>query len=1042
MQDIIKNVNHENEQESVSTPRTQSHTPKLTSDVPSLAARKAAWFTDSKSPEFRGEFGSRWLRHLDGDLSTHLHLLNACVDPSPFVADDSPDEWRHFSYTQTEAFRADFVDVALAARRGDIDLDPVAQCVLFCPQYVQPVADDACNTTKTFINEISRTWAHLGELEAYEVTDKKHAYSYAVPRKVVLEVRSYLSPTGAKWLAQAWQIITYSDNPDNANDARATRYKWYDEVANRYVDVTEDDIMQIIPRLRPGITSRPALRATATLILSYARVVTQVRDGGRIVCGGGTQVLTLAKYGSDEFVSEPDPDEIAVNVLPYRYDPSVTSEDGERLMDALSNHDPQIRDTMYEVMGTCMSSGCTPLVFLVGDLLSGTGRDKANGKSTFIDLVRIVVGSANSTEFKIRDYSGEFTKVVLRDKLVATDSDMSSDLIDSDTISELKVTSGGRDMVFTNVKHEKPIMFPASHTQLTASNTLPVLSTKDLATGALDRRWNFIPFINYFGRLPNGEMSPERDQALVDRVLGSVDGAIPPDEDAMTYIFTRAIDGLARYIAQGKEFTDSDYSRRVRLELQLSNNSIINYVYSSDTPFKRDMFCGLVTNPEVNEACIDGEYSKSGARKFMIEVKPGIGIRQGHEDQDLVCYGTSRSISAHYSAYKQFCDVNGLYKVARKFFKKAMHSLFGLNETVAKIYDPTIGRSRSVRVFVSDPAYKSYAEGLGYLRGDDTFEPLVPATDAVPDPDLDPDGGPGGGVDAPMTEDEVVDAMEIERHDVSVNDSDICGTDCNDGDVKCHVVAPYLVLAHLEAAYRREHNGKSLRGDRGAGSKMIGAVVSAAKGYLKQLSSDSYQIGEHELDRRFVEHLAEAAGLMCAEDKHALDAMPKSLVSTYGQAGHILEMMVKASVENARALADDARAELARPSDDTDSRKRDAYRQLICDVLRFEIAWFEMILDLHDLRPWLESFHHVSDYVRNNSHYGLDDGAMGRLEWACRYSVARKHREMGRDRDAEVAVSGNEVVDLDTVSIDEVLGDSDVDDADGDRNADVEAGSE
>lgn len=1020
-----KEIKQENGTNTVSTPCTQSHAPRLTSSAPSFETRKAAWNGDSSSPEFHGMFGSKWLRNLDGDLSTNRHRLNAAVDPSPYMDPDFPEEWRHFSYTQSDEYRADFVNAALAARScpegGEFDFDPVAQCVLFCPQYVQPLADDAGNATKTYINEIARTWQHSGDLEEYEIKDKKHAYAYAVPGKVVNAVRGQLSPAAAKYLAQAWQIITFSDNPDNAHDATAIRYKWFDEVEGRYVDVTNDDIEKIIPRLRPGITSKQALRSVSTLILSCARVVTQVRDGNLIYCAGGDQVLDLTQYGTGVFASTPDPGKIAVNVLPWRYDPSVYSADGDRFLDSLANHDPEIRRTLEEVGGTCMSSGEAPLVFLVGDLLAGDGREKANGKTTFADTIRTVVGHANATEFKIRDYASRFGKVVLRDKLVVTDSDMSSEMVTADTISELKVASGGRDLITSDVKNEKPITFPATHTQLVASNTLPTLPARDLANGAMDRRWNFVPFLNYFDRLPNGEMSPERDSELVERILGTVDGAVKPDPEAMSYIFTCFIDGLMRYRAQGRKFTESDYSRRVRRQIQLNNNSILNWVYSSDTPFTMKMFLDLEANPEVNEACLDGEArpERYGARRWMTKIPAGVSYNRVDEDKVLVSRGTTACVSAFYAAYQRFCDSGGYYKVSRKYFKSAMHTLFGLNES-PRVIRTADGSVRSARIFLLDPQFESYAQGLSYLRGDRWYESIVQAPEVPddfdplsvldpkpdPDPDTDPDG-PGGGTheDVPddvSSDDAEAEAMQIAVHDVPVTEGDVS---CDgDDEAACHVVAPYAVMEHLHRTYKAETGGSTISGESATSKARLARVRDVAEQYLARVDNDDFEVGDHELDERFVEHLSEAAGSMCAEDEHALDALPASLVATPEQRKAVLMTLVQSAVLGARNLAADVRACVG--DDGEHAREvRCAYRALIVDVLRYEIARLTELIGMEHVQLATE-FHHVVQYW--SARYGseLDDVTLRRLH----YLVMRACRD-------ELSTG--------VVSIDEVLGTGD-----------------
>ena len=177
-------------------------------------------------------------------------------------------------------------------------------------------------------------------------------------------------------------------------------------------------------------------------------------------------------------------DDYITNIIPHDYNPNAESQIVKDFLNAVTCGDNGLVHSLNEALGLCMLRGSK---FPAGIFLLGNG---ANGKSTWLDAVRNVIGEQNTSTVQLKDFKNQFAKVDLMGKLVNIDDDMSATYIDSDGCSWFKkITAGNR--IQSDVKYSNVVQFTPFCTPIHSANEMPKF--KDTSYG-LSRRIIPIPF--------------------------------------------------------------------------------------------------------------------------------------------------------------------------------------------------------------------------------------------------------------------------------------------------------------------------------------------------------------------------------------------------------------------------------------------------------------------------------------------------------------------------------------------------------------------
>ena len=246
-------------------------------------------------------------------------------------------------------------------------------------------------------------------------------------------------------------------------------------------------------------------------------------------------------------VLEPTPDIVIQNRIPYKYNPEAYYEPLSRAIDAWCL-DQECRDLLEEAVGSCLyrSSKLQTSFILVGD--------GANGKSTFLNCLKKLLGEENISQLDIAELAGRFSTSSLVSKLANIGDDISSEYLQGMQISIFKklVTGNG----IKGEKKGKDEFFFQSYAKLFFSaNEIPKMSTD--SQKSISRRLVIIPFDADFS-------GQKADKNIEDDLLS---------EPSMEYFLKLAVEGLKRVMDKG--FTQCSRVSERKKEYERDSNSVL-----------------------------------------------------------------------------------------------------------------------------------------------------------------------------------------------------------------------------------------------------------------------------------------------------------------------------------------------------------------------------------------------------------------------------------------------------------------------------------
>lgn len=305
---------------------------------------------------------------------------------------------------------------------------------------------------------------------------------------------------------------------------------------------------------------------------------------------------------NDELIDY-DPSIIITNKINHNYNPAAYTEVVDKTLNKLSCGDKDLRLLMEETIGYTFykRSELRKAFILIGE--------KSNGKSTFLDMIREVLGEDNTSSLDLKDFNHEFKVANLAGSLANIGDDISDEFI-VDTAMFKKIVSG--DRVNTNKKFEKPFDFNPFCKLLFSANSIPRMG-KSRGNEAIIDRLIIIPF--------NARFSPDDPDfdPYIKYKLRS--------EESLEYLIQLGIAGLKRVLA-ARRFTISESVQRELEEYEETNDPILLW-------FKEITLDDVLneTSAEIykryNEWCIRDnltplskvEFGKKLAKRFNVETK-------------------------------------------------------------------------------------------------------------------------------------------------------------------------------------------------------------------------------------------------------------------------------------------------------------------------------------------------------------------------------------------------------------------------------------
>ena len=193
---------------------------------------------------------------------------------------------------------------------------------------------------------------------------------------------------------------------------------------------------------------------------------------------------------------EPTPDMFIIGTLPIDLDLDAPYGDADRFIDSLAGGDEPTARVMREAIGMCMCSrrAVQQSLFLIGRAGSGSGGAASNGKSTYLNVIRSLIGPENVSSLDIATLGQRFQAAAVVGKMANLGDDIPEGFLHGDELAIFKKLVSG-ETIYTDVKNGAGFDFRPSATLMFSMNAMPRLAD---TTDGVFRRLSFIPFRRRF----------------------------------------------------------------------------------------------------------------------------------------------------------------------------------------------------------------------------------------------------------------------------------------------------------------------------------------------------------------------------------------------------------------------------------------------------------------------------------------------------------------------------------------------------------------
>lgn len=237
--------------------------------------------------------------------------------------------------------------------------------------------------------------------------------------------------------------------------------------------------------------------------------------------------------------------------IDYSYSKYSYSETVDDFFNNISCKDEEVKALLFEAIGYALLKTSE---LQTSFTLVGSGR---NGKSTYLDLLKKVVGRKNFTSISYKDLANNFRASDLLDKLCSIADDISAQpLNDSDLYKSI---TAGEDIMLER-KYKDARTLPLFATLFFACNKLP--RTPDTSDGFF-RRQTLIPF--------------DADLSTVSKVDGMSFKMNLLSEESIEYTIFKAVQAVHEVFKRG-DFTKSTRVDILKKEYKADNSSVLSWI--------------------------------------------------------------------------------------------------------------------------------------------------------------------------------------------------------------------------------------------------------------------------------------------------------------------------------------------------------------------------------------------------------------------------------------------------------------------------------
>ena len=294
------------------------------------------------------------------------------------------------------------------------------------------------------------------------------------------------------------------------------------------------------------------------------------------------------------------PDFVITNQIPWNFVPEAYSEVCDKVLNKMACQDKQVRLLLEECIGYCFyrRNEMSKAFILTGE--------KSNGKSTYLEMVKNVLGEGNVSSLDLAELDERFSVAEMSGKLANIGDDISDEFMQGRSIATFKKIVSGNS-IKAEFKGQDVFFFSPYVKLLFSANNIP--RTKD-KTGAVLRRLVIIPFNAVFS-----EQDEDYDPYIIYKLK---------EQDVMEYLVRLGVEALKRIIEQRK-FSYSEKVNDALKEYETENNPVLMFLDEVGQSGIENQLTDEVYR-RYKVFCIENGYSEMTKTTFSKELNRKFGL--------------------------------------------------------------------------------------------------------------------------------------------------------------------------------------------------------------------------------------------------------------------------------------------------------------------------------------------------------------------------------------------------------------------------------
>lgn len=287
------------------------------------------------------------------------------------------------------------------------------------------------------------------------------------------------------------------------------------------------------------------------------------------------------------------PDIVITNKIDYNFNPAAECEIVDKTFGKIACNDNEIIKLLEEAVGYCFyrRNELRKSFMLTGD--------KKNGKSTFLAMIKELLGDSNTSSLDLSELGDRFTSSTLFNKLANIGDDIGDEFIANPAMFK-KIVSG--DRIRGEFKGQSIFFFNPYCKMFFSANNIPRIKDK---SGAVIDRLIIIPFNATFSKA-----DPDYDPYIKYKLI---------QPEALEYLIKLGIRGLER-VLENQCFSTSEKAQKELKEYEVNNNPVLLFFDEIDV----EDILNNTTNSvyrKYSEFCVANSFQAMSHIEFSKQIK-------------------------------------------------------------------------------------------------------------------------------------------------------------------------------------------------------------------------------------------------------------------------------------------------------------------------------------------------------------------------------------------------------------------------------------